>query len=314
MGTEDRVTDPKKQIAANPTVIPFVTFPGQEIKDLIVHEVEAVVVAKDPVPVPPPRKQAVVPPKQPVPTTQPAPIVQPIAQQPQQQQQQSPQQQQQPPQRQQKVNSRPPQQQQQRESSSTSEQTTAPPVQSKVNPPVPPTHHTTTGTSYGHPQQRDATRASSGAGTGAHLLRLKERKERGSENTTTNERSSGSGEFDFTAGLSMFKKDDVFAVVATEADQSSSSEVKYKKDDFFDSLSCDLTDRKEGRNTRMSAAEERVLNQDTFGAIALHSTGNYRRNFRGGGGGGYAGRGGGRGRGRGGRGGRSYQNQYQANN
>ena len=194
---------------------------------------------------PPPRKQAVVPPKQPLPTTQPAPIVQPTAQQPQQQQPQ-----QQPPQRQQKVDSRPPQQQQQQESSSsTSEQTTAPPVQSKVNPPVPPTHHITPGASYGHSQQRDATRASSGAETGAHLLRLKERKERGSENTTTNERSSGSGEFDFTAGLSMFKKDDVFAVVATETDQSSSSEVKYKKDDFFDSLSCDLTDRKEGRIT-----------------------------------------------------------------
>jgi len=178
---------------------------------------------------------------------------------------------------------------------------------------VPPTHHTTTA-SYGNSQQRDSrTSSSGGAGTGAHLLRLKERKERGAENTTTERSSgSGSGEFDFTAGLSMFKKDDVFAVVATEADRSSSIEVKYKKDDFFDSLSCDLTDRKEGRNTRMSAAEERVLNQDTFGAIALQSTGNYRRNFRGGGG--YAGRGGGRGRGRGGRGGRSYQNQYQANN
>lgn len=314
MGTEDRVTDPKKQIAANPTVIPFVTFPGQEIKDLIVHEVEVVEVAKDPVPVPvpPQRKQAAAPPKQPVPATQPAPIVQPTTQQPQQLPPQ--QQQQQPPQRQQKVNSRPPPQQQQHESSSsTSEQTATPPVQSKVNPPVPPSHHTATA-SYGNSQQRDSrTSSSGGAGTGAHLLRLKERKERGAENTTTERSSgSGSGEFDFTAGLSMFKKDDVFAVVATEADRSSSIEVKYKKDDFFDSLSCDLTDRKEGRNTRMSAAEERVLNQDTFGAIALQSTGNYRRSFRGGGG--YAGRGGGRGRGRGGRGGRSYQNQYQANN
>jgi len=296
MGTEDRVTDPKKQIAANPVIIPFVTFPGQEIKDLIVHEVEAVL--EEPVPVPvvaPPRKQT--PSKQPVSTTQPVPTVQSNVQQQQQQ-----------PQRQQKVNNRPVQPLQ--ESSSTiSEQPAAPPVQNKVNPPVPPTYHTTI--SKGPSQQRDV-RAPSGAGTGAHLLRLKERKERGSENIPSE--ISRSGEFDFTVGLNMFKKDDVFAEVATETDLSN-SDVKYKKDDFFDSLSCDQTDRKEGRNTRMSAAEERVLNQDTFGAIALHSTGNYRRNFRGGGGG-YGGRGGGRGRGRGrAGGGRSYQNQqYQANN
>ena len=36
LGTEDRVTDPSKMVAANSVVIPFVTFPVTEIKDLIV--------------------------------------------------------------------------------------------------------------------------------------------------------------------------------------------------------------------------------------------------------------------------------------
>ena len=35
MGTEDRVSDPKKIIPSNSVIIPYVTFPGQEIKDLI---------------------------------------------------------------------------------------------------------------------------------------------------------------------------------------------------------------------------------------------------------------------------------------
>ena len=46
-------------------------------------------------------------------------------------------------------------------------------------------------------------------------------------------------------------------------------------DDFFDSLSCEVLDKEEGRKTRMTANEERSLNQDTFGATALQST--YRR-------------------------------------
>jgi len=37
-GTEDRVTDKSKSIPPSTAIIPFVTFPGQEIKDLYVHE------------------------------------------------------------------------------------------------------------------------------------------------------------------------------------------------------------------------------------------------------------------------------------
>jgi len=102
-----------------------------------------------------------------------------------------------------------------------------------------------------------------------------------------------SGDFDFEAGLTNFDKGVVLAEVATAAPKQ---EAKYKKDDFFDSLSCDTLDRSEGRRTRLNAQEERNLNQDTFGAISLQSS--YRRNYRGGRGGGYRG-GGGRGRGRG---------------
>ena len=38
LGTEDRVTDPAKMIAATTNVLSFVSFPGGEIKDLYVHE------------------------------------------------------------------------------------------------------------------------------------------------------------------------------------------------------------------------------------------------------------------------------------
>jgi hypothetical protein len=118
--------------------------------------------------------------------------------------------------------------------------------------------------------------------------------------------------FDFEAGLNIFKKDEVLAKVATEGDSAAIKEAKYKKDDFFDMLSTDRSNREEGaqQQTRMTASQERSLNQDTFGAIALQGGGGgYRRNYSRGGG--NNGRGGGRGRGRG-RGGRSY-NQQAAN-
>jgi len=73
----------------------------------------------------------------------------------------------------------------------------------------------------------------------------------------------------------------------------------YSKDDFFDNISNERIDREEGRKTRLSGQEERVINQDTFGAIALQGGSGYRRY------GGRGGRGGQQnGSGRGGRGGR----------
>lgn len=78
----------------------------------------------------------------------------------------------------------------------------------------------------------------------------------------------------------------------------------YSKNDFFDSISNDVTDRRSGVDNRLRGATERSLNTETFGATSL---GHNRRRWRGGGRGG-RGRGGrGRGRGRG-RGGRRYGN------
>ena len=141
-------------------------------------------------------------------------------------------------------------------------------------------------------------------GTGAHLLKLRVKK---GDGANAEEGGLVSGEFDFEAGLGNFNKDEVLAKVATEGTVKVVSAANYKKDDFFDCLSNDAAggERTEARRTQQ---EERSLNQDTFGAIALQSNNYYRRGgYRGGGrggrgdgrgGGGYRGRGRGRGRGR----------------
>ena len=149
----------------------------------------------------------------------------------------------------------------------------------------------------------------SSAGTGEHLLKLRVKKVGGGDAP-----ESVVGEFDFEKMLTGFNKKielDKVADVNQGNDAVKAKQLSYKKEDFFDTLSCDMLDKEEGRKTRMTASEERNLNQDTFGAIAVQQ--NFRR--RGGGYDGYHGRGGrggrgagrgyyrGRGRGRGGNGG-----------
>ena len=265
MGTEDRVKDPAKMVAANPVIIPFVTFPGAEIKDLIVHD-----------PTPAATQSLPAPPKD---------------------------------------HSAPRNAQHQQK----------PRTNNNTNPPRPPAANMNNNNNNRRPQNqnqapnqnnnnqqqvrrepRSTANEGGNAGTGAHLLKLREKKAPDGMPSGNPAAPSAAGEFDFTVGLDMFKKDDVLAKVAGEASEEQKVDVKYKKDDFFDSLSCDIKDRQEGRKTRMSASEERNLNQDTFGAIALQ--GNNRRYFsggRGGGGGGYGGQGQGQGQqgGGGGRGG-----------
>lgn len=128
------------------------------------------------------------------------------------------------------------------------------------------------------------------AGTGAHLMRMKVRK-----GADSGESIATGTTFDFSAGLNLFKKQEEMQKVEQE---KTKDVAKYQKDDFFDTMSCDLTDRQEGIKSRLTYSEERTLNQDTFGAIALQNN-NYRRgNYRGGRGGrGYRGRGRGGGRG-----------------
>ena len=138
--------------------------------------------------------------------------------------------------------------------------------------------------------------AQRGIGTGEHLLHLR-RKGFG----TTDENSSA-GEFDIVQALSAFNKEAVMASVAkdTNKDGDAVKQVAYKKDDFFDSLSCDVLDKEEGRRTRMTNSEERHLNLSTFGTVRLQKSGRFGQNrpYRGG-----EGRGsGGEGRGSGGSG------------
>jgi protein LSM14 len=139
---------------------------------------------------------------------------------------------------------------------------------------------------------------SSGIGTGQHLLHLRVKKADGISGP-----EMPKSDFDFSAGLSVFNKSEILAKVAQEATVVVPSKTAaYSKDDFFDNISNERMDREEGRKTRLTGQEEKVVNQDTFGAIALQGGSGYRR-YHGGRGGrsgqqnGYSGRGGGRGRG-----------------
>ncbi len=266
LGTEGRVTDESKKIPSNPTVIPFVTFPGQEIKDLYVHESPEPAL---PAPQPAARKTD----NRTNNTRQQNPPKAPSSYE------------------QDNRNRRQPQQQQQQQQGSRQQQNQAP----QRREPVPRERE---------PREREPR--SSNAGTGAHLLHLREKR---GDGTGSSDKQDNSSVFDFEAGLNIFKKEEVLAKVATEGPNAEVvKEVKYKKDDFFDMLTTDRTAREEGQpqQGRMTASQERSLNQDTFGAIALQGGGGgYRRQYgRGNGGGrgnssGYGGRGNGRGRGRG---------------
>jgi protein LSM14 len=111
---------------------------------------------------------------------------------------------------------------------------------------------------------------------GGHLLKRKERRApAGAEAAGVGPDDAKSGEFNFADGLNDFDKQEEF----TKMEESAGQEVKgsYQKSSFFDTISCDALDRLEGQRSRMSGADERKLNTETFGAVGL----NNRRNFRG---------------------------------
>ena len=123
------------------------------------------------------------------------------------------------------------------------------------------------------------------------------------------------GEFDFESNLDKFDKDGG----DNTADDGGIDDGNdaYSKDDFFDTISCEATDRMNGVNNHLRGAAERSLNLDTFGAVSLGNQYGRGRGRGGGRGGGYmgggrggymGGRGGGRGRGRG-RGGYQHGNR-----
>jgi protein LSM14 len=99
-------------------------------------------------------------------------------------------------------------------------------------------------------------------------------------------------EFDFQSKLAEFTKEEPDNDVEDDAGDTPEPSKSYDRDDFFDSISCDALDKQQGLDKRLRGAQERSLNTETFGAVALNSQ---RRRRRGGGRGG-------RGRGRGGRG------------
>jgi protein LSM14 len=159
-------------------------------------------------------------------------------------------------------------------------------------------------------------------GTGASLLK---RTARGAVNGGASE--TPKNDFDFQSNLQDFEKED--AEDDEAGDNPDAAGVgSYEKDDFFDSISCDALDKEQGIDKRIRGAQERNLNTETFGAVALNSQrrrkgrgggrGRGRGGGRGEGGRGEGGRGEGRGRGRGrgrsaGRGGRSQTRRENSN-
>uniref|UniRef100_M4BC25 DFDF domain-containing protein n=1 Tax=Hyaloperonospora arabidopsidis (strain Emoy2) TaxID=559515 RepID=M4BC25_HYAAE len=163
------------------------------------------------------------------------------------------------------------------------------------------------------PRRQTRNKSRTIPGMGGHLLNRKERRGPGGvdENGAGGRPETASCEFNFEAKLSDFDKQQEFSKL--EEDTKKESTGSYQKSSFFDTISCDALDRLEGQRARMTGAQERTLNTETFGAVGL----NNRRNFRGRGRrGGY--RNGGSWNGirsnGGGRGGRSSNNNSDSNN
>lgn len=284
------MTVASKKIPSSDKVTAFVTFPGNEIKDLYVHEPTPTLPTAQPVVNPPVVQEATVPP----PAQQPSQSVQQSSQPPL------------PPQKEDKgsnnVDIEKNTQSRQRTNdrhntrsgrgqTNESREQRAPSNtggrgrgggrshgRGQYNNPVPSTANATT------------TPQATNAGTGEHLLKSREQKTVVGRETN---QQSVKTEFDFNVGLNNFNKEAVLAevassVVAVEA-------IKYNKDDFFDTFSAKS-------ESRLSYSDERKLNQDTFGISSLKSNSSS-----------YRGRGRGRGRGRyGGGRGRSQGNQNSA--
>jgi len=131
-------------------------------------------------------------------------------------------------------------------------------------------------------------------GTGASLLHRKARGAVGNglEPTTGKD-------FDFESSALEFDKEKSTMGSADEDENvGANSDSAYNKDDFFDSISCDALDKRDGIDNRLRGAAERSLNTETFGAVSLGNGrrgGRRNRNGRGG---------------RGGRGGRNSRNDY----
>ncbi|KAG7388006.1 Protein LSM14 A [Phytophthora pseudosyringae] len=139
-----------------------------------------------------------------------------------------------------------------------------------------PTHQEQARHARRQPQGSTGNNARTIPGMGGHLLKRKERRAPGGADAAGGVRpDNASGEFNFAEGLSDFDKQQEFSKL--EEDTATEQTGSYQKSSFFDTISCDALDRLEGQRSRMSGADERKLNTETFGAVGL----NNRRNFRG---------------------------------
>jgi hypothetical protein len=292
-GTEDRVTDPSKSVAASTAKIPFVTFPGAEIKDLYVHEGTSAG-GNETLPAPPASTSHTADKPEKKTSDNRDNTNNRQQQQNRNHNNQRDNNRDHNNQRDNRDNNnrrdnqhRDNQQHQRKEDSSAAHPPKAPTKEEESKPREPRPHTT--------------------AGTGSHLLRMREKKSRDPNEAGAFSGSTGDNksEFNFEENLKNFQKDEVLAKVATGDDKP--NVLKYTKDDFFDNISNDAAGAQVGQKPRMTASEERHLNQDTFGAIALQS--NYRYHGYGRGGRGRGGRGGSSGGG----GGRGYNNYNNSN-
>lgn len=310
LGTEDRVNDFSRKVLPNPNSMPFVSFPGSDIKDLFVHDNYEENSSDATVPNAATAfgnsSQAGPLMTAPIPQVhQEAPVRPRLSSQQQEHLQQQLQQQPQPQPRLQSRSSAPTQSKLINMAPTNpwgnpnASKKMVPPLSSNTQLPMQSQmqrrQQQTRETNNNGKMNSSALRGGRGirndsrtqrepqgvAGTGEYLQKLRNKNADGSLAHGIDVKKH---DFDFKSGLSVFNKAEVLASVAANEDHKQSV---YQKDDFFDSLSCEILDREEGRKTRMTAYEERSLNQDTFGATALQSS--YRR-FNGG-------RSGGRGRG-----------------
>ena len=116
------------------------------------------------------------------------------------------------------------------------------------------------------------------------------------------------GDFDFESNLAEFSKVNLSEdnndsdgeeddEINEQENNSGAGTCVYTKDDFFDSISCDVLDKQNGIDNRLRGAAERSLNTETFGAVSLGTGRRGGRRNRRGRGGGRGGRGRGFGRG-----------------
>jgi protein LSM14 len=115
-------------------------------------------------------------------------------------------------------------------------------------------------------RQRKPTNTSQGAavGTGASLLSRKERLAVSSTDSTTID------DFDFEQAANVENDS------GGDVENNNATVTAYAKDDFFDSISCEALDKQSGIDNRLRGHQERRLNTETFGAVALNNNGRRR--------------------------------------